>query len=473
MLKTLLTLTFAALGIASSQVLADSCDGGGNGKLKVFILAGQSNMVGTGIVSPSASHIDYNGGMGTLEYLVSDPGTRARYQHLINPDGSWASRDDVWLVDLDASGPVSVAGQARIGPDLQFSQVVGDYYQDKVLVIKIAWGGKSLFVDFRPPSSGGDTGPYYLAMIDRIREVLGNIGSFMPGYDGRGYEIVGFGWHQGWNDRVNQEANDEYQYNLVNFINDVRAELNMPDMPFVLATTGMSGWQETHPRALSLMAAQLAAPDDPNLKAGKVRAVETRDFWRDREISPSNQGYHWNNNAETYFLIGDGMGNAMTELLCDRNPGNEPRKQYEAEDFTAAQDTSARADNTGFTGTGYADFGGSGSWMEWDNVAREKAGNTRLTFRYACGSSNRPSRLFINGQEAAQLAFASTGSWATWETETVNVPLKAGDNTIRIVADNNGGPNLDHVKLGGGIAWYFVFVAGLWGFSRRILAREW
>ena len=48
---------------------------------------------------------------------------------------------------------------------------------------------------------------------------------------------------------------------------------------------------------------------------GSVAFVGTRDFYRPKELSPSGQGYHWNSNAETYYLIGAGMGAAMLELL--------------------------------------------------------------------------------------------------------------------------------------------------------------
>jgi len=50
-----------------------------------------------------------------------------------------------------------------------------------------------------------------------------------------------------------------------------------------------------------------------------VACVETRDFFRPPELSPTRQGYHWNGNAETYFLIGDGMGKAMVEILKGRS----------------------------------------------------------------------------------------------------------------------------------------------------------
>ena len=39
----------------------------------------------------------------------------------------------------------------RIGPELQFGHVIGDYFENQVFLIKTAWGGKSLAKDFRPP----------------------------------------------------------------------------------------------------------------------------------------------------------------------------------------------------------------------------------------------------------------------------------------------------------------------------------
>ncbi len=47
---------------------------------------------------------------------------------------------------------------------------------------------------------------------------------------------------------------------------------------------------------------------------GNVAFVGTRHFWRPKEVSPSGQGYHWNSNAETYYLIGAAMGEAMLKL---------------------------------------------------------------------------------------------------------------------------------------------------------------
>ena len=47
---------------------------------------------------------------------------------------------------------------------------------------------------------------------------------------------------------------------------------------------------------------------------GRVASVETRDFARDVRHSPGDQIYHWNNNCESYWLIGKAMGEAMLRL---------------------------------------------------------------------------------------------------------------------------------------------------------------
>ncbi len=50
---------------------------------------------------------------------------------------------------------------------------------------------------------------------------------------------------------------------------------------------------------------------------GNVAVVDTRDFWRDAAVSPASQGYHWNRNSETYFLIGQSMAQEMNALMPD------------------------------------------------------------------------------------------------------------------------------------------------------------
>ena len=290
----------------------------GEEPVKVFLLAGQSNMVGAGQVKANPKR---NEGRGSLEWLVESSPEKARFAHLRDENGAWVERDDVHIWYLGRTGglrPGFGANQQTIGPELGFGSVVGEAYEEPVLLIKIAWGGKSIGKDFRPPSSGGEVGPEYTTLVETTREVLKNVGKHVPELAGRDLELMGIGWHQGWNDRVNQAFNDAYEENLSNFIRDIRRELDAPDLPFVIAETGMSGPTEKHPRALSLMAAQAAVAKRKEFK-GNVAFVGTKGFYRSPEESPSGQQYHWNSNAETYYLIGDGMGRAMVELCGEKS----------------------------------------------------------------------------------------------------------------------------------------------------------
>ncbi len=411
--------------------------------VKVFILAGQSNMAGQGVVTPSQGQIDKNNGKGTLRYLVKNSPDKNDYKHLIS-GGNWTVRNDVWLADLNTSGALTVRTN-KIGPELQFGHLVGDALENPVLLIKTAWGGKSLYNDFRPPSSGGKTGNYYYLMIDRIHEVLNNIGSYVPNYQGQGYELAGIAWHQGWNDRVNQTANDEYQENCVNLINDLRAEFNTPNLPFAIATTGMSGWNENHPRALSLMEAQLAVPNDSRLlNSTNVVAIDTRDFYREQSDSPTAQGYHWNSNAESYYLIGDALARNLVSMGCQQ--ASCVTNILQAEDNTHLHDANVTTSVPGYTGTGFVDYFGAGSYVEWPSVNIDNDGEYTLTFRYAVERGQRRSRLLINGSAIADIPFNKTGSWENWETVSINVNLTRGQHLIKVEA-YQAGPNLDYMKV--------------------------
>jgi hypothetical protein len=62
--------------------------------LKVFVLAGQSNMEGQGVVD--LDHPEhYNGGRGTLQRLLQDPDKAETFKHVRDREGRWVAREDV------------------------------------------------------------------------------------------------------------------------------------------------------------------------------------------------------------------------------------------------------------------------------------------------------------------------------------------------------------------------------------------
>lgn len=292
-------------------------------ELKVYLLAGQSNMVGKGQI------YDY-GKLGTLEHLIKDdPGT---YGYL-GEHGNWNTRSDVHYLNLgdgpQYEGPLTVniynkkEIHSTFGPELAFGNIIGDHFDDDVVIIKTAWGGKSLFADFRPPSSGGDTGTFYTTMVNKIDEALGK-------YKNESYQLMGFGWHQGWNDGGSFDHVNQYEENLVNLIRDLRSKFCK--FPVVVASSGFGGHEETNARRVGIMEAQLAVDGKANNYPDFINntaAIDTRSFWREPDISPSAQSYHWWRNAETYYLIGKSMADKMIELnetqhdaACRHTPSN-------------------------------------------------------------------------------------------------------------------------------------------------------
>ena len=283
--------------------------------VKVFLLAGQSNMEGQGVVSMDHPQY-YNGGRGNLVNVMKDPKKAHLYKHLKDENGKWVVRDDVKITFRKRSGGLTIGytgygGDSHIGPELQFGHVVGDYYKEPVLLIKTAWGGKSLFKDFRPPSSGGTVGEFYKLMLKEIHAALDNMEKTFPDLAGRGCEIAGFVWMQGWNDMCTPEAIPEYADNLVNLVKDIRAEFKSPNLPAVIGELGNGG-----PDAGGNMAAFRKAQKAGAERIETAAFVITNNFARDREQSPNKgHGHHWFGNAESYFLVGDALGKEILKLI--------------------------------------------------------------------------------------------------------------------------------------------------------------
>jgi hypothetical protein len=269
---------------------------------------------------------------GTLQYTHSNE--PATYAHLKN-GSSWAVRDDVWIYyNRDGSlvkGGLTTgygASSTTIGPELQFGHAIGAHYGQNVLLIKTSWGGKSLQTDFRPPSAGwnidvpgkaGDQGFSFTEMLNQLLDATANIQTHFPAYNpADGFEFVGFAWHQGWNDYVSTSASAEYEANMEKFIKDLRCAVGVPNLPFVIASTG-----QTHPTTYSqIEQAQLKMEDFTKYPAfnGNVAVVDAKPFLIPVSSSPADEGYHWNRNAKSYYMIGDALASEMIGLQPDTTP---------------------------------------------------------------------------------------------------------------------------------------------------------
>ena len=315
-MKTLLTtgclfLAFTSLGWAQTPPKP----------LKVFILAGQSNMEGHAKVE-------------TFDYLADDPATLPLLNKMRQPDGSPRVCEGVWISYLTGRGQENGEGfgkltagygartkpaedGGKIGPEFTFGLTMDEAYTEPVLIIKTAWGGKSLFYDFRPPSAGvyprsamdiekdrnpaSGSGHYYRLMIAHVKSVLDDIPRVCPEYDAsQGNEIAGFVWFQGFNDMVNREVYPvvskestenrfaKYSDWLAMLIRDVRRDLDAPRMPFVIGVMGVggAGANADNLKFREAMAAPAALPEFQ----GNVVAIPTSPFW-DEPLSAIQDKY--------------------------------------------------------------------------------------------------------------------------------------------------------------------------------------
>ncbi len=285
--------------------------------LKVVILAGQSNMQGHAKVS-------------TLDSMADDPTTAAILKEMRDANGAPRVCEKVWISSVGCAGDDFIeqtgkltagfgAATDTIGPEFTFGIYLEKLLGEPVLIIKTAWGGKSLHTDFRPPSSGpyvwsdyeltqcknrGDdlekdkadklkaTGVYYRLMIEHVRRVLADIKRVAPEYDEKqGYELAGFVWFQGFNDLVsgwtydkgNQPGGyDMYGQLLADFIRDARKDLSAPKMLFLIGVMGIGGTKEDDRAGDQkyFRQAQAAPASLPEFK-GNVVAVPTAPFWDD------------------------------------------------------------------------------------------------------------------------------------------------------------------------------------------------
>ncbi len=308
-------MVLVLVAVSVQQVVADEPS---TGAVKVFVLAGQSNMEGKAQIP-------------LLEHQISAPETKDLFAHL-HKDGEFIVRDDVWIKFLDRKGKLTVGygSPKRCGVELEFGFTVGDFYREPVLIIKTAWGGKSLFRDFRPPSSGlpdadvlandlnqsqkrrpqtteqdirDSYGNYYRLMVKDVKETLANLDSHFPELSGRDVELAGFVWFQGFNDMINEQYTASYSEHMANFIRDVRRDLKAPKLPFVIGQLGVGGDRDAGANAKRerFKTNQIAPASLPEFQ-GNVLVVKTDQYWDWEAQAVFDKG--WRQNLEEWNRVG-------------------------------------------------------------------------------------------------------------------------------------------------------------------------
>lgn len=321
---------------------------------QVFILAGQSNMEG------KASN-------ALFEHQANVEATKSFFAPF-RDDGQWIERDDVFIKFLQRHGPLTLGYGSRdkTGLELGFGSIMGDYYDEPVLLIKTAWGGHSLYQKFRPPSAGmpseevlqeelarlqertrknnekrnrqdplptlddvkSEYGVSYRAMMNEVESTLNDADQLFPQLQGKTPQIAGFVWFQGFNDMFGDYAPAEYEQNLKLLIGDIRKEWNAPQLPVVIGALGQNGSSPPAENMKKIQDAQLAMNSIPEF-AGNVKTIRTdllvdktaeakfpnwKDHVEEWKLVGSDRPYHYLGSAIWFTRIGNEMARTMIEL---------------------------------------------------------------------------------------------------------------------------------------------------------------
>lgn len=350
--------------------------------VRVFILAGQSNMEGHAKIE-------------TFDYIGDDPATAPLLRQMRGADGKPTVCNGAWISYLtgadesnfDLAGKLtagygSMWGQdpglpgENIGPEFTFGLTMDAAFDQPVLIIKTAWGGKSLHTDFRSPSAGPyqlssfqienypkqeghgipkgfekwkvekaeATGVYYRLMIEHVKEVLADPKHVIPNHDAhQGYELAGFVWLQGFNDLVDHHVYPEhntpdrfelYSELLTHLIRDVRRDLNTPRLPFVIGVMGVGGLKDDSVDMLSFRKV-MAAPAALSEFKGNVTAVETATFWSD-ELAAIDEKRGMVDQM-SYFLDSKHKDHPNADGRMTQDQKNEYLKKYESDLISPAE----------------------------------------------------------------------------------------------------------------------------------------
>ncbi|MCF7975140.1 MAG: sialate O-acetylesterase [Phycisphaerae bacterium] len=315
--------------------------------VQVYILLGQSNMVGAGKIAGDTE--------GSLTYAVQE---KHKYPYLVDDQGNWTVRKDVRYVRVMGSGTGAMRkfnnewmtiGTGKIGPEYGIGYHLGHAIDAPVLILKSCIGNRSLGWDLLPPGSQrfefdetdkktGETktfvyagykespdrwekgtepkpitwyaGMQYDGDVANAKAVLADLNEYYP--DAKGYEVAGFFWWQGDKDRYNDAHASRYEQNLVHLIAQLRKDFESPNAKFVMATLGQTEKGATGNEGLILDA--MFAVDGKRGKYPEFKGDVSTVYAHPLSMGGASNG-HYGGNAETYMNVGEAMGRAMADML--------------------------------------------------------------------------------------------------------------------------------------------------------------
>lgn len=184
-------------------VINDTLNEGEGQKVRVFLLAGQSNASGVARTSELKKNVSED------KFEEYQEGYDNIYINYYNENGNRASLGFTNLAINQG------CGDGYFGPELGMGERLKELYPNEtIFIIKYSWGGTNLYKQWN-----SKTGNIYKAFIKYVKESMDYL--FSKNYDA---EIVSMMWMQGESDAFNPYAK-QYEDNLLNFISSTRKEL--------------------------------------------------------------------------------------------------------------------------------------------------------------------------------------------------------------------------------------------------------
>lgn len=234
--------------------------------VNVVLVAGQSNASGRGDISElPASPFDAD-----IEFL---------YETDITGPSSPASSSGMFV-------PLIPPG-STIGPEMALGRTLYHKGIENLAIVKVTRGSTNLRRDWEKGNTNGDE--MYSLFIDTVTSAIDSLQQ-----RGDTVNVLGMAWHQGEGDAGNEANNPgNYQSNLTTFISDVRSDLQLPAMPFIIGSVFEPGRE-------ALVAAQKAT----------AAVVANTEFVSSTQTSVFDVTTHLD--AKSQLWMGTRFANALT-----------------------------------------------------------------------------------------------------------------------------------------------------------------
>ncbi|MCT7982833.1 sialate O-acetylesterase [Laspinema sp. A4] len=210
-----------SLTVLTSTFVISFSLSGRTASIQLFILAGQSNMVGY---------------RSTMDDLPPD-------LQQLQSSVLWYDRQDEWVTLQAPTEPLpfsqGVANSQGFGPEITLAATISTHFNQPIALVKYAQNGTNLETQWNPYIEGS----LYHQMLDRVQQAIADLSSL--GYQ---VEIAGFFWMQGESDaKSDRYMASNYAQNFTHFISRLRQDLNQPELPVIYGLIPIVNQQSTTP----------------------------------------------------------------------------------------------------------------------------------------------------------------------------------------------------------------------------------